>query len=411
MPGCSVYGCTSGYDTTHKRGPEKKYQLFSFPESTRIKNLWVARINRDKWQPTKNSRVCQKHFTPSDLEFVPGDLDKKGNERKRYILKENALPSLYLKGSQPESNENEPPRKKVASEADIRFNHTYCAQQQDPVEQVVVEAPEDNNDLEDVIIATAQDVPGNELEILEDTSLTQQNYEKILDEKNAYIALLERDNLIHRQKLDSVKKVFGEDQMLRLQNPSSRMPWSDQTLQKSMQLYYSSGAKGYQFMREKGYPLPERTTIIRHCNKIHSDFGTQHDMLKLMAMKIETLNQRDRKCAIIFDETAIQAKREFDPSTGEFIGLPTLPAGPKAVHKRMCAGIDNDKILATHVFNVLAVGLIKMWKQLIGYHLTDDSFCAKSCAKWLRELVHACMDIGLEVMVIVHDMGPGNQAV
>ena len=169
-------------------------------------------------------RVFQKTFIQSDFEFVPGDLDKKGNERKRYILKENALPSLYLKGSQPESNENEPPRKKVASEADIRFNHTYCAQQQDPVEQVVVEAPEDNNDLEDVIIATAQDVPGNELEILEDTSLTQQNYEKILDEKNAYIALLERDNLIHRQKLDSVKKVFGEDQMLRLQNPSSRMP-------------------------------------------------------------------------------------------------------------------------------------------------------------------------------------------
>ena len=69
------------------------------------------------------------------------------------------------------------------------------------------------------------------------------------------------------------------------------------------------------------------------------------------------------------------------------------------------------KVLATHVFNVLAVGLIKMWKQLIGYHLTDESFCAKACASWLRELVKACQDIGLEVMVLVHDMGTTNQAV
>ena len=97
------------------------------------------------------------------------------------------------------------------------------------------------------------------------------------------------------------------------------MPWSDKTLQKSMQLYYTCGAKAYSFMRDKGHPLPERTTIIRHCDKIHSDFGTQHDMLKLMAMKIECLDPRDRKCAIIFDEMTIQAKREYDPSTGQFI--------------------------------------------------------------------------------------------
>ena len=223
--------------------------------------------------------------------------------------------------------------------------------------------------------------------------------------------MLERNNFILTQKIESVSKFLEEDQILRLQNPSSRMPWSDKTLQKSMQLYYTCGAKGYQFMREKGYPLPDRSTIQRHCNKIESDFGTQHDLLKLMAMKINTIEPRDRKCAIIFDEMTIQAKREFDPTSGEFIGHPTLPAGPQLVHNRMCAGIDNDKVLATHVFNVLAVGLIKMWKQLIGYHLTDESFCAKACASWLRELVKACQDIGLEVMVLVHDMGTTNQAV
>jgi len=307
-----------------------------------------------------------KHFLPTDFKHVPGDLDSSGNVRTKHRLKDNALPSLYMRGAESESNDS-PPRKvrKIASEADVQFNHTY-AKKQDPVEQVqqveLEEVPEDNNDLEDVIIATAQDVPGNELEILEDKTLTKENYQKIFDEKDAYIALLEKDNLIMRQKLDCVGKVLPDDQILRLQNPSSRMPWSDKTLQKSMQLYYTCGAKGYRFMREKGYPLPERTTILRHCNKIESDFGTQHDMLKLLAMKINTIQPRDRKCAIIFDEMAIQAKREYDPTSGEFIGHPTLPAGPQLVHNRMCAGIDNDKVLATHVFNVLAVGLVKMWK-------------------------------------------------
>ena len=119
MPGCVVFGCTSGYNPTHKRGPEeKKYQLFIFPKEKRIKNLWVARINRQGWQPTDGSQVCAKHFLPEDFQYVPGDLDKAGRERKKYCLKDNALPSLYMKGAEPESG---PSRKvlRMASKADV----------------------------------------------------------------------------------------------------------------------------------------------------------------------------------------------------------------------------------------------------------------------------------------------------
>ena len=42
--------------------------------------------------------------------------------------------------------------------------------------------------LEDVTIATHQDIPGNELEILEDETMTQENHQKIFDEKDAYTA-------------------------------------------------------------------------------------------------------------------------------------------------------------------------------------------------------------------------------
>ena len=122
-----VFGCTTAYHTTHKRGPEEKYQLLTFLKSARTKNLWVARINRQNWQPTASSSVCLKHFLPTDFKHVPGDLDSSGNVRTKYRLKDGAIPSLYMKGAEPESND-QPPRKvlKVASEADIKFNHTYC---------------------------------------------------------------------------------------------------------------------------------------------------------------------------------------------------------------------------------------------------------------------------------------------
>ena len=98
---CSVLGCYSGYPTTHKRGPEeKKYQLFSYPKSPMIRNLWVSRLNRENLAPSENSCVCVKHFLPSDFSAVPGDLAKNGSKRTKYRLKDNAVPSLYLNGAE-----------------------------------------------------------------------------------------------------------------------------------------------------------------------------------------------------------------------------------------------------------------------------------------------------------------------
>ena len=63
------------------------------------------------------------------------------------------------------------------------------------------------------------------------------------------------------------------------------------------------------------------------------------------------------------------------------------------------------------MLNVLLVGLVKFWKQVVGYHLTDESFCPKACANWMREMLKELDSIGLEVLIIVHDMGPCNLAV
>ena len=178
-----------------------------------------------------------------------------------------------------------------------------------------------------------------------------------------------------------------------------------------MQYYFSCGAKGYQFLRTKGLPLPDRTKIARHLKTIQVDFGTQWDLIRLFEMKISSLPSRDRKCCLIIDETQIQSKREYDPSTGSIIGHPTLPTGAALLAKRKDLGIDpNEPVLATHVLNVICVGLVKFWKQLVGFHLTDASYCHYHCALWIREILKVLDSIGLEVILIVHDMGPMNVA-
>ena len=446
MPACYVVGCFNGFPKTKSRPFPEDHQSFKFPKTVALRRRWLEKINRQDIFNADFAVVCAKHFKDSDFKHVPGDTDKRGRLRTFYKLKDNAVPSLHMRGVVPviksgkiRSNGKNPipePPILYASPAHIEHDHSYAkypaqpppddptpahpiedtnpelpnAVQDDDVEMVEEEQPMDHEGMDyanDVNI-TAPKVKSLEVIVQESHALTLTNYQKVLAEKDRQIELLTQQDLKQKAQLDTMAKIFQPDQLYRAQHPLTRVAWSDLTLQKVMQMYFTCGKKGYTFLYNNVLPnmIPERTTIVRHCNTIESTWGTQYDMIKLMDLKIETMPKRDRKCALILDEMAITPRREYDPSTGEFIGLPTLPAGPGLVEKRRKKGIDNSKVLATHVLNILCVGLVKFWKQLVGYHLTDESFCPKAGAKWLREVLSLLFGIGLEVMLIIHDMGP-----
>ena len=444
MPVCAVVGCFTGYKKTQKRDEdeEEKHQLFQFPQSPWIRNRWIERVNRKNWQPSDKDSVCAKHFQrPDDYQALKGDRDKANRHRQKDKLKDNAVPSQHLKDPIP-SLPKVGGQKRVlelivyASNADIEPEHNYHKRirvDPDPVQPmpiapdppavlqvdanpvddhvvdpVVPTQPDDgmNYDQDVNVITNHQEFTGMELELVEDETLTKKNYQEQLESRDKRIALLEKENKILKNKVDAVGKIFQPDQIYRLQNPSTRMPYPDITMQKIMQIYYSCGSAGFKFLLKEGYPFADKSTIVRNMQCMDSDFGTQYDLIKITEMKISTMAPRDRKCALIIDEMAISPKREYDPSTGEIIGRPTLPTGPKLAAKRAKKGINNDLVLATHVLNVVGVGLVKFWKQLFGFHLTDASFCPKAGALWLRELLSLLKGISLEVMLIVHDMGP-----
>ena len=438
MPVCAVVGCFTGYKKAQKREEEEeKHQLFQFPQSPWIRNRWIERINRKDWQPSDKDSVCAKHFQrPDDYQALKGDRDKANRHRQKDKLKDNAVPSQHLKDPIPSvpkvGGQKRILQPKVfACPADLEHDHNYNKRirvdpepalpflidpdptvlqvDPNPVDDPVVPTqPDDGMDYDqDVnVITDHQEFTGMELELVEDVTLTKKNYQEQLESNKKRIDLLEKENRILKNKVDAVGKIFTPDQIYRLQNPSTRMPYPDLTMQKIMQIYYACGSAGFKFLLKEGYPFADKSTIVRNMQCIDSDFGTQYDLIKITEMKISTMAPRDRKCALIIDEMAISPKREYDPSTGEIIGRPTLPTGPKLVEKRAKKGINNDLVLATHVLNVVGVGLVKFWKQLFGFHLTDASFCPKAGAKWLRELLSLLKGISLEVMLIVHDMGP-----
>lgn len=62
--------------------------IFSFPfKRPEILNLWIKAVNRDKWYPSKTSRICSDHFLSSDYKDLPGSTLK--------ILKHDAVPSVF----------------------------------------------------------------------------------------------------------------------------------------------------------------------------------------------------------------------------------------------------------------------------------------------------------------------------
>ncbi|XP_046615728.1 zinc finger protein 267-like [Neodiprion virginianus] len=94
MSGCSAVGCSN-------RG-DRGFFMKSFPRNPERRALWASQTNRDGWQPTDNSRLCEVHFDQDQWEKTREDGTRK--------LKCNAVPTIF------ETSIHSPLRKKCPEE-------------------------------------------------------------------------------------------------------------------------------------------------------------------------------------------------------------------------------------------------------------------------------------------------------
>ena len=238
---------------------------------------------------------------------------------------------------------------------------------------------------------------------------TIESLQKQLKEQIEKNESLTRKNEMLQKRVDSFSRIFGPDQIHRLEDPSSRSHWSDQTLEMAIILYYKVGTTGYNYLRDVLlWPLPCVSTINRHMAKIYFRAGQNNDIMKLLSLKVQTMSEKDRLICVIIDEMSIQQKLEYSYTTGEMVGYPTVPPHPNLVKERKKKGIDQSKILASHVFNVMIQGLFLRFVNLVDFLFTDRSWCPKFIAKRLYTVFGQLKEIGLTTMCLTMDQGKNN---
>ncbi|GBO32495.1 hypothetical protein AVEN_146814-1 [Araneus ventricosus] len=91
---CCVTNCRGNYDA------ENKVAVFSFPKVEELKLKWIQAIPRRDLVVTKNTKVCEKHFTDDDIERVSTFYKESTGETliaklKKPRLKEGATPKIF----------------------------------------------------------------------------------------------------------------------------------------------------------------------------------------------------------------------------------------------------------------------------------------------------------------------------
>jgi hypothetical protein len=91
--------------------------------------------------------------------------------------------------------------------------------------------------------------------------------------------------------------------------------------------------------------------------------GLLNEILIQLKIKVETMKDEEKHCAILLDEIAITPKYDNDPSTGLVLGKPTIPSSNGQFEE-----------LATHGLVYMMAEVTTRWKQIVGYQLTGKIF-------------------------------------
>lgn len=215
-----------------------------------------------------------------------------------------------------------------------------------------------------------------------------------------------RDKL--KKELQDLKKSFdkylNDDQLQSIKGKKVR--WGAKSCKKGLLVMYKVGKTFYNTIRKRYIPLPSISTCLRRVKKLKFNVGVQKLNCEIVAAKFASIPPHKRSVGLFFDEKGIVPSRLRDPSTGNYIGEPTLKPSPNILKKA-----KDEIILANHTLVVLLCGMMVRFKDIIGYHFTAGATDGKAMKDFIFECIIAAENIGsVLVDFIVFDQGPSNQS-
>lgn len=177
----------------------------------------------------------------------------------------------------------------------------------------------------------------------------------------------------------NLSQMFSRSQIDHIFAEKNITNWSEDDISRALTLK-SLSPKAYFFLREKwNFPLPSKSTLNRHARKMDAEPGILLAIMNLLKFKAEAMPERDRVCALSFDECSISKEWSYDKGKD-------ILYGPK--QSAQCAMIR---------------GLFAPWKQLVFYDF--DSPMTKEI---LLDIIINVEFAGFPVVAIVNDLGPTN---
>lgn len=97
--------------------------------------------------------------------------------------------------------------------------------------------------------------------------------------------------------------VFSSDQVHSMERVSTQgMRWEARTLLHSLRQRLTCGSRGYNFLRECGYPIPVERNLQRHIQHIKFRPGHLTDIPDPLKMKVSLMKPEERHAALMIDE-------------------------------------------------------------------------------------------------------------
>jgi hypothetical protein len=142
------------------------------------------------------------------------------------------------------------------------------------------------------------------------------------------------------------------------------MRWSWQDKMFALSIYYHS-RKAYRILG-KLFTLPCKSTLTKLLSRTQISPGFHENVLLALKSKVSTFSDKDRQCALVFDEMAIKSGLCYDRARDTMEGVEDF-------------GIfGRSKFVANTALAFMIRGLSKKWKQSIGYFLSAGPILSKT---------------------------------
>ena len=351
-------------------------------------------MHRKDWQPTRNERICEKHFVPSDYHFPPF-LNPSESIGKKY-LKKDAVPTVFSfpdhlkktttvrrsprkRQNPPSASASIPPNiKKSNPKETSTHDHTYATKisprkLQAKYRKKLKQKNDKLRNLKKKNLRLEKNICGL-ISKLHACKLLNEELASTLNENFGHMA-----TALFRNECENVEKSAG-----------SR--YSEEIKEFTLTLHFYS-PRAYKFVR-KALHLPHPATIRSWCVNINCEPGFLEKPFNYIENKV-TEGQKD--CIILLDEMSIKKQVQWDQKNSKFIGRVDY-GGIKA---------EEVNTEATNALVIMACGLQKPWFVPIAYFLTN---CLNG--EILKQLVFGAIkkltETGADVHAVVFDGAPKN---